>query len=291
MVNKLRLTFKKVVLFSVLVVMLGVSMVYSINYGFNVNYESKPEKVKQVFFASPDQIPSPLLPPIHPGPNLGYLLVFAYSGTIQPDGNYTGSFVQASVTVTGPLPDTNNYTGTTTAELKNSFIIGGWGESTTDLQNPLIFPLSPGEYYVSGTYGSAQQNATVDVQGWASVVFNFGSSPFPTFYILSVEAWYTPPETYYNILHASPGEDIYIAGGINGSTPVQASVTVTGMESYDGMTITHPYEHLVFILEPGEYLVSATYDSEKQYTIVNMESGESNLIRFSFGSSEPFLPP
>jgi hypothetical protein len=136
------MTFKKLILFSALTVLLGVGVVYALSYEFK---------------------PSP------PSPSTGTLFVLAYYGVKQPDGSYIGSYVQVLVTVIGP----ENYTGITTTY--------GWFPSPTEVGNHLNFTVAPGQYSVSGTYASTPQTATVNVSaGSYSVAFlNFGSSPPP----------------------------------------------------------------------------------------------------------------
>ena len=95
-------------------------------------------------------------------PSPGYLRVFAFYGTKQPDGSDIGSYVQVFVTVTGP----ESHAGTT----------------TTDPWNPLNFTLAPGQYFISGTYDStAPQNGTVNVAAGShrDVYLNFGSTSLP----------------------------------------------------------------------------------------------------------------
>lgn len=88
MVNELNMTFRKLVLFSALTVLLGVGVVYALSYEFE---------------------PSPL------PPSKGVISVSAYYAVKQPDGSYEGSYVQVPVTVTGP----ESHDGTTVTDGNN----------------------------------------------------------------------------------------------------------------------------------------------------------------------------
>jgi hypothetical protein len=79
------MTFKKLILFSALTMLLGVGVVYALSYEFK---------------------------PSLPSASTGTLRVFAFYAVKQPDGSYQGSFVQASVTIIGP----ENHTGITTTD-------------------------------------------------------------------------------------------------------------------------------------------------------------------------------
>jgi len=156
----LNLTFRKMILLSVLTVILGVSLVYGLSLELKTENSTQPGS---------SSTPSPASwPPF----GYSYLLVFAYNGDNQ--SAISSAFVQASVTITGP----ENHNGTT----------------TTDPQNPLRFLLAPGQYSVLGTYGSAvSQNVTVKVTagGICDAFLNFSSSPVPLFGHILVTAWNT----------------------------------------------------------------------------------------------------
>jgi hypothetical protein len=88
MVNELNMTLRKLILFSALTVLIGVSVVYALSYEFK---------------------PSPSLP------STGTLSISAYYAVKQPDGSYEGSYVQVPVTVTGP----QSHNGTTVIDENN----------------------------------------------------------------------------------------------------------------------------------------------------------------------------
>lgn len=88
MVNELNMTLRKLILFSALTVLMGVSLVYALSYEFK---------------------PSPALP------STGTLSVSAYYAVKQPNGSYEGSYVQVPVTVTGP----ESHNGTTVTDGNN----------------------------------------------------------------------------------------------------------------------------------------------------------------------------
>jgi hypothetical protein len=131
---------------------------------------------------------------------------------------------------------------------------------------------------VSRRYGSgAPQNETINVGAGddIEVVLDFGVSSAPSFTSMSIVAFYTPNST---------------SGIVECSNLVQASVTVTGPEfSYNGTTTTSWDNPLMLTVEPGEYLVSATYESVTQYSTLNVTS-TGGAVWFNFGSS-PWLPP
>jgi hypothetical protein len=138
------------------------------------------------------------------------------------------------------------------------------GTTTTDLQNPLTFPLCGfTQYYVLGTYGSLPpQNATGDVdetQGRAVVVLNFGSCPPPPIGTISVSAL----------------RETYLPGPCPGSQEaLAASVVVTGPENFTGTTTTDLTNLLTFTVVPGQYSVTVTYDSlPPQNETINVSEG------------------
>ncbi len=240
----MNLTFKKAILLSVLTVLLGVSLVHALGLEF------KPRNSAQAglgsTFAPPGMMPS----------FAGYLLIFGYDGDNQSVGS--SSFVQASVTITGP-----EYNGTT----------------STDPQNPLRFVLMPGEYSVFGTYSSATpQNVTVKVTSGSlcDAFLNFGSSPLPPLGHILVEAWYTGNQS----------------SGDSQTDFVQASVTITGPESHNGTTNdTDYYDPLMFTVAPGEYSVFGTYDSaQSQNETVDVTAGSCSAAVLIFGDA-PWNPP
>jgi hypothetical protein len=231
MVKKLNLTFKKVVFFSVISVLLGVSLVYVLGLAVKLQTGSPST-------ASPTGVP----------PSGFQLLIFAYNGDNQSVSS--SGFVQASVTVTGP----ENYSGTT----------------TTDPQNPLRFLVEPGEYFVFGTYSSAvPQNATVGVNSRSLYIYdvflNFGSSAVPPFGHIIVTAWnitklsggeflshaveasvtVTGPENYSGttttdlryplIFTVAPGE--YTVFGTYGSFPTQNQIVDVSKGSSKGVDL------------------------------------------------------
>jgi len=245
MVSGLNLTFKKVVLLSVFVVLLGVSLVYALSIGF------KPGNSQRTGSTSTFKSGVP-----HPPLAVDYLLVFAYDGDNQSVGS--SSFVQASVTITGR----EDHNGTT----------------STDPQNPLRFLLMPGEYSISATYNSATpQNETVRVGtsgNLSDVFFNFGSSPLPSLGHIAIEAWY--------ISKQPSGEFL--------GYQVQASIAISGPEYHNGTTGTGSPGVLIFTVAPGEYSVYATYDSATpQSDTVSVAAGRCSGGDFCFGDAS--VPP
>jgi hypothetical protein len=194
--------FKKLILPAALIVLLGVSLVYA------TTFEVKPENLAQTFSMS-----SSGLQPPYPG----YLIVFAYYGVEQPDGVDVGSLVQALVTIMGP----ESHNGTT----------------TTDLGNPLIFIVTPGEYSVFATYDSApQQNATVEVTsgGGGDVFLNFGSTSLPTFPPLAYDAVVAGVAPSQTVVGQGYSQNISVYAVDLGAEPVMLNVTVYANTTYVG---------------------------------------------------------
>ena len=238
--NELNLTFRKVILLSVLTVLLGVSLVYAIGYEF------KPKS------STSSRPPGGLAIPID-----AHLFVFAYSGD---------SFVQASVTITGPESPNPAFDNGT---LVNATTLNG--TTSTNLQNPLRFQVWPGVYSVFGTYGSAPpQNATANVMeigSYGEVVLNFGSSPAPPLGHIVVSAWYW---------------------GESSGSFVHASVTITGPEYHYGTIRASDSDPSVFTVKPGVYSVFGTYGSAPpQSATVNVTAGGFAGALLDFSSNPP----
>ena len=255
----MNISFRRLILISVLMALLGVGLVYGIRYEF------QPRNSRQ----TPTIVQSPDLPV----PVTSDLLVFAYSSD-------AGGFVQASVTITGPelngttIQIPTNPTPNSTAYVtisEESFN----GTTTTDLQNPLTFNGYPGLYSVSGTYDSAPpQNMTVNMTelGFSEVVFNFGSSPPPPLGHLFVCA--------FNSVMQPDGS---VTGGF-----VQASVNITGPESLNATIRDSQVNPSVFTIVPGVYTVVATYGSAAlQSETANVTAGSFAGAFFWFGSNSP----
>ena len=97
-----------------------------------------------------------------PPPPLGHIIVEAWY-----ESSNGGSFVQASVTIIGPLPFFDTRIN---------------GTICANEVDPSVFTVAPGVYSVFGTYGSAPpQNATVTVMagGFAGVFLDFSGFPPP----------------------------------------------------------------------------------------------------------------
>lgn len=246
MVNELNLTFKKAVLLSVLCVLLGVGMIYGISYEFQPAPKFTP----------------PLMAPLYSS----RLLVYAYDGDNHSDGS---SFVQASVTITGPhSPITMPVYAGNNSTIVKTFVNETYnGTTTTDPQSPLLFWVLPGEYSVVATYGLNQPHIeTLNVTppgGYCDLFLNFGSVPLPPLGHIIVTAWYTGNES---------------------SPLVQASITISGPESHGGTTTPNYLEPLVFTVAPGEYTVVGTYGSAQPQTkIVKVIAGRSSSADLIFG--------
>lgn len=256
----MNLTFKKLIILSVLSVLLGISLVYAMGYVF------RPKSSLQTSFASYYFTPSIVGPMAPLEANLASrLFVFAYSD---------GSFVQASVMMTGPeSPNPPLYNG---APVKVTTLNG---TTSTDVQNPLVFNgVWAGVYSVSGTYESVRaQNATVTVPmgGYCDIFLNFGSVAVPPLGHIFLAAWYTGNKS----------------SGYSQTTLVQASVTITGPESHNGTTNDSSWYPLMFTVAPGEYSVFGTYDSwQQQMETVNVTAASGTGAVFFFGDG-PFAPP
>jgi hypothetical protein len=263
MADELSLTFKKMILFSVLTVLLGVSLVYAMGYMFKPKNSLQTSSTSYNFAPPGIASVAPMAPPFR-----SKVLVFAYSD---------GGFVQASVIITGPeSPNPPSYNG---APINVTMLNG---TTTTDLQNPLMFDgMWPGTYFVFGTYESAPpQNVTVNVAvgSYCDVFLDFGSLPLPALGHIFVMAWYTGNQSI----------------GDSQTTLVQASITITGPESLNGTTNgpdTDFWSPLMFTVAPGEYSVFAAYNSwPQQMETVNVTAGSGSAAVFSFGD-EPWRPP
>jgi len=239
------MSFRKLVLLSALVALLGLSLVYGIKYEFTPSNTIAKTSVTQR--GSQGWI-------IHSASPNTQLLVFAYSGD-------AGGFVQASVRISGQYEQQEFYNDTTG---KGTFInvpttVDFNGTTSTDLQNPLVITLPDyrGNYTVYGTYGSASlQNVIVNlsVNQIGEVILNFGSSPPPPLGHLTVVAVWSD--------------------GV--ARAVQASVTITGPESLNATTHDQYADtQAVFTLQPGVYNVTATYDAltPKNYTVTVTAGG------------------
>jgi hypothetical protein len=259
-VEELVLTFRKLVLLSVLTVLLGVSLVYMMGYIFRVQSS---QQTKSTWYT----YAPPLIGPYAPmaSPLSGKLLVYAYSG---------GNSVQASVTITGPQdpnPPLNNSVPVGVTTLNRT--------TSTDLQNPLIFDgMWAGKYSVIGTYGSEPpQNETVKVPvgDYCDVFLNFGSVSLPPLGHIFVAAWYTG--------NKSRGDSQTISA--------YASVTISGPESHNGTTNASFWSPLMFTVAPGEYSVVGMYESwPLQKQTVSVTAGSGSPVVFIFGD-EPWHPP
>jgi hypothetical protein len=251
MVNALNLTFKKVILLSVLTVLLGVSFVYAIGYEF------KPKSSTQTGPTSSTFTPTGFIPPGIAPFYSGHLVIFAYNGSNQSDGS--SSFVQASVTVTG----SESHNGTT----------------TTDSQNPLIFTVTPGEYSVFGTYDSASpQNETVNVTSgsYCDAFLNFGSVRLPSLGHILVTAWYTSKQSSGELLSYFVQASVTVTGS-------ESHNGTTTTDYYDPLIFTvTPGEYSVF----GTY-----DSASPQNVTVNVTPGSYSGVFLSFGNSPFPPPP
>jgi hypothetical protein len=258
-VNELNLTFKKVILFSVLSVLLGFGLIYGISR------ELKPaSNFTPGFMGIPASV---------------RLLVYAYDGSNHSDGS--SGFVQAFVTITGPeSPITVAAAVGNDTVIDKTFVNETYnGTTTTDLQSPLIFSVLPGEYSVVAICSSAQpQTETLNVTGsglYLDVFLNFGSVPLPPLGHILVLAWYTGNNST----------------SFQFSSLVQASITINGSESHDGTTTIDPYDPLIFTVAQGEYTVVGAYGSSQPQTeIVNVTAGRYSPVELVFGEA-PFAPP
>jgi len=259
----LNLTFKRLTLLSVLSIVLGVSLVYVVGYEFGPKNptQSLPTSSDSQSNGNTDASAGTAID------FAAHLLVFAYSSE-------AASFVQASVTVTGPESPVNVAQVLTNGTVINKTFLNETlnGTTTTDLQNPLSFTVLPGVYCIGGTYGSAQpQSATVNVTAigsYGEAVLNFGSSSPPPLGHIIVAATY---------LHG---------GGSPGPLPfleyLQASITITGPETLNGTTSTDEWNPTVFTVLPGAYSVFATYESATQNATVNVTVGNFARVPFDF---------
>jgi hypothetical protein len=194
-----------------------------------------------------------------------YVLAVAYGGSGE-------GFVQASIAVAGPLVNGTEMENQTLISNGTRYDVDSFnGTTTTDFQNPLMLMLfPPGVYVLSATYGSAPpQSLTLNVTGWGSwypAVFNFGSSP--------------PPPMGYLFLSAFASWN-----GVGSFVP--APVTITGPESFNA-TAGGDNPPSVFIVPPGAYTMTATYESFPQQTeTTNVTDGGYGGAFFCFGGSPP----
>lgn len=244
--SELNLTFKKVILLSVLMVLSGVSLVYALSLEFKLGNSTQTGPTPYIF-ALPSMQHS----------LASELLIYGYDGDNQSSGS--SSFVQASVTITG----TEYHNVTTSA----------------DPQTPLKVRLMPGEYSVSGTYGSTKpQNVTVKVTSGSvyDAFLNFGSSPLPPLGHIVIVAWYTGVQS----------------NGDFESLTVRASVTIAGPQQYSSTTSTDLDDPLILTVTPGEYLVFGTYGSAiPQNETVSVAAGGYIGAPLFFGDATFFPPP
>lgn len=251
----MNVSFTRLVLISALMVVLGVAMVYGMRYEFQPRTTLKANSES----TSVQTNSYPLAGGPTPVPVVSYVLVFAYAGNDE-------GFVQASVTIAGPLVNGTAMENQTLVSNGTIYYLRSFnGTTTTDLQNPLLLQLFPaGVYTLSATYGSSPpQNLTLNVTGYGSqyqAVFNFGSSPPPPMGHLLVEAFVT-----------SNGYGTY----------VPASVTITGPESFNATLIGGAS---MFTVAPGAYTITATYGSFLQQTdTANVTDGGFALAFFYNG--------
>jgi hypothetical protein len=256
----LNLTSRKLILFSVCTVLLGVSLVYTMGYMFKLQSSQKIGSTSYTY--APPTIGS-FAP--HAWPLSGKILVYAYSD---------GDFVHASVTISGPESpnpplDNGVPVGLTTFN----------GTTSTDSQNPLVFDgLWPGNYSVVGTFGSTRpQNETVSVPhgDYCDVFLNFGSASLPPLGHIFVTAWFTG--------NRSSGDSQTISAN--------ASISISGPEFHNGTTNYSFWSPLMFTVAPGDYSVIGTYKSwPSQNETVSVTAGSGNLVVLIFGD-EPWRPP
>lgn len=259
-VNKLNITFKKLILFSALTVILGASLVFAMRYEFT------PENMKQTL---PTSTGSHSTGGGTVQEVIAHIIVFAYSGD-------AGGFIQASVMVEGPaspitVPTIFVGNGSVTDETFVNETLNG--TTTTNLQDPLSFTVIPGGVYsIVGTYGSATaKSATVNVterDSYSEVVLNFGSSLPPPLGHIIVAATYFHPGT--------------IPGPLPFLEYLNASITITGPETLNGMTSTDEWNPTLFTVLPGVYSVFATYGSATQNATVNVTAGSFVRVPFDF---------
>lgn len=279
--KRLIISFKRFALLSAMIVMMSIALVYGIR-------QFAPNSRLQKLQSNGSQASVlPILPYAAAPSYSAQLVIFDYSGD-------AGGLIQAPVIVTGPenLNGTTTPTGvsvsinwvngTPTNETETPIVIAEEsynGTTTTDPQNPLKFTVFPGVYSVFGTYASAAaQNETVTLASgdYAEVILNFGYSPAPTLTFISIIAFYTPTSNSSTIVECS--------------NLVQASITITGPQfSYNATTSTAWDNPLILTVIPGDYFISATYDSVTQYSTVNVTS-TGGTAWFNFGSSS-WLPP
>jgi hypothetical protein len=245
-VSELILTFKKVILLSMLMVMLGVTVVYALGLELKIGSSTRLGPTSPTF-----------VPPGMQHPLTSELLIYGYDGDNQ--SSVSSSFVQASVTING-------------TEYPNVM-------TSADPQNPLRVWLMPGQYSVSGMYGSAiPQNVTVNLttSGTAYDAFlNFGSSPLPPLGQVAIYAWYSGIQ---------PSGDFE-------SLPVRASVTIAGPQEYNGTTSTDLDDPLILTVTPGDYLVFGMYGSAiPQNETVSVAAGSFIGVALFFGDAT-FSPP
>jgi hypothetical protein len=252
-VSKLNITLKKLILFSALSVVLGVSLVYAMSYEF------KPENSRPALSLLQGSQPSG---GATASAIIAHIIVFGYSSN-------AGGFVQASVTIIGPESPYYAFgnSSMTVETLVNQTLNG---TTTADLQSPLSFAVMPGVYSIVGTYGSAApHNTMVNVTesgSYAEVVLSFGSSPPPPLGHIIVVATY---------LHRGAN-----AGPLPFLEYVQASVTITGSETLNGTTSTDEWNPTVFTVTPGAYSVFATYGSATQNATVTVTAGSFAEVTF-----------
>lgn len=258
MVNELNMTLRELIVLSLLTVLLGVGLVYTMGYMFKLPSSQRTSSTSYAYVPPIIGSSAPMAIPLS-----GKVLVYAYSD---------GDFVQASVTISGPEspnPYLNKPVNVTTLN----------GTTSTDLQNPLVFDgMWPGVYSVLGTYGSAPpQNETVNVPNlsYCDVLLNFGSVPLPSLGHIFVTAWCTGNKSSDN----------------SQTTLVQASVTIVGPESHNGTTNDSFLSPLMFTVAPGEYSVFGTYKSwPQQMQTVNVTAASGVAAVFIFGD-QPWHPP
>ena len=97
-------------------------------------------------------------------PPMGHLLISAFASYPYAGGGFVGTFVPASVTITGPA-------------FFNTTLVYNLG-----FEGSAVFTVPPGAYMITATYGSFQQQtstANVTDGGFSGAFFCFGGPPPP----------------------------------------------------------------------------------------------------------------
>lgn len=246
----MNLTFRKLILFSTLTIILGVGLVY----GMSVQFRTGNQTQKTPTSHNPQPLGEIPVSEAH-------ILVFAYVWN-------DGGFVQSSVTAFGQLSPPVAVVNVETKELESITNETDNGTTTTDVQNPLIFTVSPGVYSILATYADAPpQNITINAtdSSYNDAIFNFGSSP--------------PPPLGHIIVIAEQSDPSVIAFDY-----LQASVSITGPETLNGTTSGNEWNPTVFTVAPGTYSVFATYGSAAKNATAIVTAGNFTALLFDFTS-------